>query len=87
MYNRLMTTFSVADARKHLSDVIDRSGDEAIFIERRGEPAAVIVSPERYERLLEAWEDIEDASAFDAAMAEEGTNMPWEQVKSDLGWV
>ena len=34
----------------------------------------------------EALEDAEDVAAFDAAMAEEGPNVPWEQVKKDLGW-
>ena len=47
---------------------------------------AVVVSPERYERMVEALEEAEDAMAFDAAMAEEGPNVPWEQVKADLGW-
>ena len=28
-----------------------------------------------------------EPAAFDAAMAEEGANIPWEQVKHDLGWV
>jgi len=26
------------------------------------------------------------ASLLQAAMAEEGENIPWEQVKADLGW-
>ena len=26
------------------------------------------------------------AEALDAAMAEEGSSIPWEQVKADLGW-
>ena len=43
-------------------------------------------SPERYEELLQALEDGEDVEAFDAAMAEDGANIPWEQVKADLGW-
>lgn len=86
MYNRLMSTVSVADARNHLSDVITRSQSEAVFIERRGQRAAVLVSPERYERMLEALEDAEDVAAFDDAMAEEGPNIPWAQVKADLGW-
>ena len=30
--------------------------------------------------------DAEDAAAFDEAMAEEGDNIPWNQVKKDLGW-
>lgn len=86
MYNCDMSSVSVADARSHLSDVIARSQREAVFIERRGRRAAVVVSPERYERMLEALEDTEDAASFDEAMAEEGENIPWDQVKKDLGW-
>lgn len=44
-----------------------------------------MVSIAEYERLLEAAENAEDLVAFDAAMAEEGPNIPWEQVKADLG--
>lgn len=86
MYTCGMSSVSVADARSHLSDVIARSQKEAVFIERRGQRAAVVVSPEQYERMLEALEDAEDAAAFDEAMAEEGENIPWNQVKKDLGW-
>lgn len=81
-----MSSLSVADARKNFSDIIDRSQTEAVFIERRGQRAAVVVSPEQYERMLDALEDAEDIAAFDAAMEEEGPNVPWAQVKADLGW-
>ena len=87
MYNLSMSIVSVADARNHFSDVIDRAKTEAVFIERRGHRAAVVVSPERYEQLLDALEEAEDVAAFDEAMAEEGPNIPWAQVKADLGWV
>ena len=86
MYNCVMSTVSVADARNNLSTVIARSQDEAVFIERRGQRTAVVISPEQYERMMEALEDAEDVAAFDAAMAEEGPSIPWEQVKADLGW-
>lgn len=86
MYNWFMSTISVADARNNLSTVIARSQEEAVFIERRGQRAAVVVSPEQYERMLDALEDAEDATAFDMAMADEGPNIPWDQVKADLGW-
>ena len=86
MYNHLMSVVSVADARNHLSDVIARSQNEAVFIERRGQRAAVVVSPEQYERMMDALEDAEDVVAFDEAMAEEGPSIPWAQVKADLGW-
>lgn len=29
---------------------------------------------------------LEDVAAFDAAMAEDGSNIPSEQVKADLAW-
>ncbi len=47
--------------------------------------ATMSVSSAR-ENLPAAVEEIEDVAAFDAAMAEEGENIPWEQVKADLGW-
>lgn len=86
MYTVSMSIVSVADARNHLSDVIARSQSEAVFIERRGQRAAVVVSPEQYERMIEALEDAEDVASFDEAMQEEGPNVPWAQVKADLGW-
>ncbi len=47
---------------------------------------AVLVSPERYDELMEALDEADDIAAFDAAMAEEGPNLPRDQVKADLGW-
>ncbi len=77
----------VSAARDRLSNAVEMAHTEAVFLERYGRPAAVLVSPERYEQLLAAWEDAQDVAAFDAAMDEEGPNIPWEQVKADLGWV
>jgi len=81
-----MTTMNVSDARERLAEVIDAAQSEAVVLERYGRPAAVLVSVERYEELLDAFEEVEDVAAFDAAMAEEGDNVPWEQVRADLGW-
>ena len=71
----------VSDARGHLLDAMETARTEAVFLERRGRLAGVLLSPERYEQLMAAFEDAEDVVAFDAAMAEEGPNIPWEQVK------
>ena len=81
-----MTTINVSEARDKLAEVIDAAQTQAVVIERYGRPAAVMVSPERYEQLIEALEESEDIAAFDAATAEEGNNIPWEQVRADLGW-
>lgn len=85
-YNLSMATMNMSDARDHLPAAMETARTEAVFLQRRGRLAGVLVSPERYEQLMAALEDVEDVAAFDAAMAEEGPNIPWEQVKADLGW-
>ena len=82
-----MATIPVSEARDKLSEAVETAQSEAVFLERYGRPAAVLVSPARYDELMEALEDLEDVAAFDAAMAEEGEDLPWDQVKADLGWV
>jgi antitoxin Phd len=86
LYNVCMTSMSVSEARDKLAEIIEAAQSEAVVLERYGRPAAVLVSPRRYEQLLEALEEAEDVVAFDAAMAEAGKNIPWELVRADLGW-
>lgn len=81
-----MATMNISAARERLPDAVKLARSEVVFLERFGRPAAVLVSPERYEQLLAALEEAEDVAAFDAAMSEEGPNIPWEQAKADLGW-
>jgi prevent-host-death family protein len=81
-----MTKVSITEARATLPELVTRAQQEAVFVERHGKAAAVLVSPERYELLMDALEEAEDIRAFDAAMAEEGENIPWDQAKADLGW-
>ncbi|GAA4622266.1 hypothetical protein GCM10023113_02550 [Cellulomonas oligotrophica] len=87
MYIRGMSSVSVTEARSRLPQLIDEARTEAVFLERRGKREAVVVSPEQYDRMLDALEEVEDIAAFDAAMDEEGPNLPWDQVKAELGWV
>ena len=82
-----MAKMAVTEAREKLAEAVETAHSEPVFLERYGRPAAVLVSPERYAELLEVFEDAEDVAAFDASMAEEGPNIPWAQVKADLGWV
>jgi PHD/YefM family antitoxin component YafN of YafNO toxin-antitoxin module len=80
-----MATMKISAARDNLPEAVELARTEAVFLERYGRRAAVLVSPERYEKLVAALEDAEDVAAFDAAMGEEGPNIPWEQAKADLG--
>jgi antitoxin Phd len=86
LYDLLMATMRISAARERLPEAVELAHSEAVFLERYGRRAAVLLSPERYDELMEALEEAEDVAAFDAAMAEEGPNIPWDQVKADLGW-
>ena len=86
LYTLGMATMNISAARANLPSAVELAQTEAVVLERHGRPAAVLVSPDHYERLVAALEETEDVAAFDAAMAEEGPNIPWEQVKADLGW-
>lgn len=81
-----MATIKISSARDNLPDAVEKARTEPVFLERYGRPAAVLVSPEHYAKLVAALEDVEDVTAFDGAMAEEGPSIPWEQAKADLGW-
>ena len=81
-----MSTINISTARESLPEVIETARTEAVILERYGRPAAVVVSPERYEQLMNALDEVDDVAAFDEAMAEEGPNIPWSEVKVDLGW-
>ena len=86
MYNEAMAKVTMSEGRERLSEMVDVARNEAVVFERYGRPAAVMISADRYEEMMEALEEIGDISAFDDAMSEEGDNIPWEQVKQDLGW-
>lgn len=86
LYDSGMATMNISAARERLPEAVELSHSEAVFFERYGRRAAVLVSPERYDELMEALEEAEDVAAFDAAMTEEGPSIPWDQVKADLGW-
>ena len=81
-----MATIKMSEARDTLPQVIELAQTEAVILERYGKPAAVLISPERYDELMTALEDAEDIEAIDAALAEDGPSVPWDEVKASLGW-
>ena len=85
MYNSYMSTMSVTEARENFSEAIATSAVEAVFIQKHGENAAVLISPERYEQLMDAVEEIEDVIAVKAALEDPNPNIPWDEVKLQLG--
>ena len=81
-----MSTLNISEFRANLPDAVETAQTEAVILERHGHRAAVMVSPARYDELMDAMEELEDMAAVDAALAEGGDPIPWEQVMKDLGW-
>ena len=86
MYALGMAKLKMTEFRANLNDAVETAQTEAVILERNGRPAAVLVSHDRYEELMDALEELEDIAAVDAALAEGGEPIPWEQVMRDLGW-
>jgi antitoxin Phd len=86
LYNVSLVKISVSKARERLSEVVEMSQSEPVELEHYGRRAAILISPDQYDEMLEALEESQDVAAFDLSLAETGDNIPWEQVKSDLGW-
>jgi prevent-host-death family protein len=81
-----MMEMAVSEAREHLADVIDsaqRTG-EPVYLTRRGRAVAVVVDPVVFEKLLDDAEDALDRAEL-ALARDEDDDIPWEQVKADLG--
>jgi prevent-host-death family protein len=57
----LPRTYTTAEARAQFSTLLKQAKESEILIARHGEPQAVLVSAERYEQLLAALEELEEA--------------------------
>ncbi|MEZ5119900.1 MAG: type II toxin-antitoxin system prevent-host-death family antitoxin [Candidatus Nanopelagicales bacterium] len=84
----MATEMPVTEARERFSEVVETSASEPVFLTKRGQREAVVISTLEYDRLLQAQEDAEDLAAADEAMAEiiaGAPTIPWLEVKEDLG--
>lgn len=81
-------TKRISEARGEFSTLVNRAAyrQERVVLTRHGKPIAAIISTDDLE-LLEALEDRDDLAAMDAALADPDNQeeIPWEQVKAELG--
>ncbi len=86
LYSQAVVKFTVSQARAKMAEVLSLSRSRPVLLERHGKGVAVVISPTRYEQLMEALEEVEDQVAFDQAVAELGPNVSWDEARADLGW-
>ncbi len=60
-------TIPISDLRARQNEILETLGKEQVVLTHHGRPAAVMVSPERWNQLVQQLEDLQDA--FEAAEA------------------
>jgi prevent-host-death family protein len=80
-----MESIPLNEARRNLPTLINDAQSKAITISRHGIPAAVVISPSRYEELLSALENMENLALIEASLKDTSPSIPWEQIKKEYG--
>ena len=76
-------SYSIREAKAKLSEVIRDAEDEPTVISNHGKPAAIVLSPERYDGLLEEIEDLRDRLSVHESKGE--PTMPFDKLLAELG--
>ena len=80
-----MREIDLEDGNPKLLALIDKSKSEPIVMKIEGSTKAVLISFEQYQGFLEAMEELDDIAAAEKSLRESGPNIPWDDVKKDLG--
>ena len=84
LYIIAMKELSVTEAREQFPALLNQAAKKPVWITRHGVDVAVVISPELFESLVEAQEELEDIAVVDEAMLDKKPGIPWEQVQRDL---
>jgi len=76
-------SYSIREAKAKLSELIRDAEDEPTVISNHGKAAAIVLSPARYEGLLEEIEDLRDRLAVHESRDE--PTMHFEKLVAELG--
>jgi len=81
-------TIPISDLRARQSDILRDLSQGPVVLTQHGRAAAVMVSPERWNRLLEELEDLRDTIAavesYDEYRRDPSTARPWAEVEIEL---
>lgn len=81
-----MNRLPASKARERISDILNEVafGGERVVLHRHGKDVAAVISVEDLRR-FEELEDRYDLELMREARAERGPNVPWEQLKAEIG--
>jgi antitoxin StbD len=72
----------ISEARARLSQLVRQASDGEVVLMNHGRPAAVMISAERYDSLLEELEDLRDRLSVHER---EHVTMPFDKFVAELG--
>ncbi|GAB93689.1 type II toxin-antitoxin system Phd/YefM family antitoxin [Gordonia rhizosphera] len=76
-------SYSIREAKAKLSEIVRDAEDQPVTISNHGKRAAIVLSPERYDGLLEEIEDLRDRLAVHESRDE--PTMPFDKLVAELG--
>ena len=77
-----MESIPLNEARRNLPTLINQAQVQPITISRHGTPAAVLISPSRYEEFLSVLADLEDLALIKASLKDPSPSIPWDQKRA-----
>jgi len=80
-----MKIIPVSEAKARLTELVRESGAEDIVLLRYGKPAAVLMSTDRFDSLMERLEDLEDSLAIAEHQINPDETAPVAEAMSRLG--
>lgn len=76
----------LTEAKARLAELVREAADREVVLLRHGHPAAVLVSPERYEAMLEEIEDLRDRiSVFESQESPADLRVSHDKLMAELG--
>jgi prevent-host-death family protein len=72
----------ISEARARLSKLVREAADQDVVLMNHGRPAGILISPERYESLLDELEDLRDRLSV---YERERVTMPLSKLAIELG--
>ena len=80
-----MASYSITQFRANLSEALEASAVETVFIESHRKVQGVLISESFFEELMEVYENAQDIRAIENARLDNSPNIPWDDVKREWG--